>query len=140
LLCVIKALVAWVVLMLVGTNLLGMVVRGLARAPGRQELEAGLHPALSHEVAKFKRANVSVTVFFALLGLLYIYALLRFGNVGVLVAGAMLMLSRLPDLLWEIRTGQKVTRAAAPKGAMYILGTVMMWGALPLLWFALCRG
>ena len=136
-LCIMKAVVGWVVLLLVGTNL-GMVVRGLVPSPGTAELEAGLHPALSHEVAKYKRANVGVTLFFALLAVLYLYLLLRFWNFGVLAAAVMLMLSRLPDLLWEIRTGQKVTRVTAPRGAVPVVATVMMWAALPLLWFALC--
>ncbi len=125
--------------MLIGTNLLGMVVRGLVPAPGMVELEAGLHPALRGEVARDKRANAGITLFFALLVVLYLYLLLRFRNFGVLAAAAMLMLSRLPDLLWEIRTGRKITPRAAPKGAVSILATVMMWAALPLLWFSLCR-
>ena len=138
-LCLIEAAVWWVGLMLIGTNLVGMVVRGLVLAPGMAELEAGLHPALRGEVAKDKRANAGITVFFVLLTVLYLYLLLRFWNFGVLAAAALLMLSRLPDLLWEIRTGQKVTLRAAPKGAMTILATVMMLASFPLLWLALCR-
>lgn len=83
------------------------------------------------------------TLFSVLLGVLYLYLLLRFWNLGVLAVAAMLMLSRLPNLLWEIRTGQKVTMVhfrsgAAPKGAVAIVATVMMWAALPLLWLFLC--
>lgn len=142
LLSLIYAVGAWVALMLIGTNLVGFVVRGLVAAPGMEQLEAGLDPFVRREFAKYKRANVGVTLFFALLGVLYLYLLLRFWNLGVLAAAVMLMLSRLPDLLWEIRTGYKVTMVrlrsgAAPKGAMAIVATVMMWAALPLLWFFL---
>lgn len=143
LLCVIYAVGGWVALMLIGTNLVGVVVRGLVAAPGMEQLEAGLDPFVRREFAKYKRANVGVTLAFALLGVLYLYLLLHFWNLGVLAVAAMLMLSRLPDLLWEIRTGQKVTRVrlrsgSAPKGAVAIVATVMMWAALPLLWFFLC--
>jgi hypothetical protein len=143
LLCLIKTVGGWVALMLIGTNLLGMVVRGLVAAPGMDQLEAEMPQPVRDEVAKAKLANVGITLFSALLGVLYLYLLLRFWNLGVLAIAVMLMLSRLPDLLWEIRTGQKVNlyrlrSGAAPKGAVTILATVMMWAALPLLWFFLC--
>lgn len=136
-LSVLKAVGGWVALALIGTNLVGVVVRGLIDAPGTSP---GTSAWVRDEFAKERLANIGVTLFFALLGVLYLYLLLRFWNLGVLAAAVMLMLSRLPDLLWEIRTGQKVSlyrlrSSAAPKGVVSILATVMMWAALPLLWF-----
>lgn len=140
-LCLFKAVVGWVVLALVGTNLLGLVVRGLVQTPKAREMEdRTTNPVLKKMIARHKRANVGVTVFFAALGLVYLYALLQFWNIGVVGAAVMLMLGRLLDLLWEIRTGQKVKLYRAPKGLRGLLATLLLWGALPVLWFALCRG
>jgi len=138
-LCLLKTLVGWVVLMFVGTNLLGFVVRGLVPSPGMDRLEPEGQPLIQREVAKYRRANVRTTSLFAILALLYFYLLFRFWNVGVVAAAAMLMASRLPDLLFEIRTGQKIDKRNMPSGPLSLFATVLMWVALPLLWWALCR-
>ena|SRR3989338_3559501 len=136
--CVVKAVVGWLVLMLIGTNLVGIVARGLFPIPDMQELEKTAHPIIQTEVARYKRTNLGFTLFFALLGILYFYLLLRFWNLGVLIAAVMLMLARLPDLLWEIRTGRKITRRNAPMGIGGVFSVFMSWAALPVLWLALC--
>ena len=87
-----------------------------------------------------KRANVGVTSLFAFLALVYFYVLLHFWNIGVGAAAAMLMAGRLPDLLFEIRTGEKIGRQNMPTGSRYFLSTALIWAALLILWQALCRG
>ena len=103
-----------------------------------REFEKSPFPPIKEAAVWYKRTNIGMTLFFALLSVLYLWLLLRFWNIGVSVAAAMLMLSRLPDLLWEIRTGKKISRREGPTGAVAIVSTLLMWGALPLLWFALC--
>jgi hypothetical protein len=136
--CLIQAVVGWFVLMLVATNLIGFVVRGLVEQPVTAGADAP--DFLQEEVAKANRMSTGVTLFFALVTVLYLYLLFHFWNVGVIVAAAMLMLSRLPDLLWELRTGRKITSSDAPRGVIAVLSTCLMWGAFPVLWFALCYG
>ena len=143
-LCLIKTAVAWVILMLVSTNFLGMVVRQLVPTREEKKLEENMTgPAVQKIFGKYRTQNkhisLGVAVFFVVLSVIYLYALLRFWNIGVVAAAVMLMLARLPDLLWEIRTGQKVSHKNAPKGFYGFLATVLSWGALPVLWFALCR-
>ena len=41
--------------------------------------------------------------------------------------------------LWESTTGQQVGRSNAPQGAVYILGLLLMFAALPVVWLALCQ-
>ena len=140
-LCLIKAAVGWVILMLIGTNLTGLVVRGVVPPPAAREAKNRIaNPLVQELMARYRRANVGVTIFFAALGLAYLYALLRLWNIGVVAAAVMLILARLPDLLWKIHTGHKVTTQLAPKGPGGILATLLSWGALPVLWLALCRG
>lgn len=139
-LCLLKALVGWFVLMFVGTNLLGFVVRGLVPNPGMERLQREGHPHIQGLVAQSQRTNVGITGLFALLTFLYFYLLFHFWNVGVVAVAVMLMGARLPDLLFEIRTGEKVNKQNIPRGSLNVLTTLLDWVALPLLWWALCRG
>jgi hypothetical protein len=140
LLCFCKAVVGWLLLMIVGMNFLGLVVRGLIRTPEAQDLDARItDPAVRAFMTQHKSSNAGFTLFCAVMGMLYLYALSRFWNIGVAAAAVMAMLARLPDLVWEIRTGRKITPESGPKGIPGLLGHLFMWGALPVLWFALCR-
>ena len=118
----VMALVGWVVLMLVGTNLVGFVVRGLFP----------------------KWANTGANILGAVLGLFFLYLLFHFWNIGVVIAAVMLMAARIPDLLWEIRHvsetdmgNRALVTALLPKGGLNMLTTLMDWAALPVLWWAL---
>ena len=79
-----------------------------------------------------------MTLLFVFLTIFYLYLLLRVWNIGVPIAAAMMMLARVPNLLWEIPMGQKITRSSGPRGAVSILSTLITWSALPVLWLALC--
>jgi len=47
------------------------------------------------------------------------------------------MLARLPDLLWEIKTGVKVTKGNKPEGVGYTLSGLLPFLSLPLIWYSL---
>lgn len=135
-LCAVKAVLGWLVVWFLGINLVGFVVRGLlfsADAP------LGGSPIIVAEYGKLKRNNLIVTIFFIAVTAAYLYMLSRLWNIGVAVAAAMPMLGRLPDLLFEIKTGEKVSRANMPQGVLSNLGLVLDWAALPVMWWALCR-
>jgi hypothetical protein len=83
--------------------------------------------------------NVAMTLLFVVLTVAYFFALYHFWNIGLAVSAGLVMVSRLPDLLWEIRTGKKASKASMPKGTAYIVATVLMWLALPLTWYSLCK-
>jgi len=94
---------------------------------------------LARELQRIRFANaflnlLAVTIIVGYFGLLTYY-----WNFGLSLAAAMTMLARLPDLLWEIRTGQRVTRKNAPQGAQYLFGLVLLYGALPVVWYSLCK-
>lgn len=112
-LTILEAIVGWFILMLIGTNLVGFFSAGLIRK------------------------NIGLSFFVTALGLLYLVLLLKFLNIGVVIAATMLMVSRIPDLLWENRYGQKIDKRNKPKGLQYSLATLIMWAALPVLWWSL---
>jgi hypothetical protein len=135
-LCIVKVAIGWVVLMIVGTTLVNFVVRDLVPSPEMRELETTMPAALAGEMTRYKRANGGVTLFFGALAVLYLYLL--FWNLGVVAAAAMLMVARLPDVLWEIRTGQKVKKGNMPKAVVNYAASILDWAAIPVLWFSLC--
>jgi hypothetical protein len=138
-LCSVKALVLWVLLMFLGTNLLGFVVRGLFSqgAPSvPTDATPGVERLLASEARKFRVFNVVSTVLAAIATAAYLWALNRYcGGTLAVVAGLMIMASRLPDLLREIRTGVADIRSRTPVDYVAIS---LLWLSLPALWFALC--
>lgn len=141
LLCILKAVAAWVILMIVGSNLIGFIVRGLFWTPPQIDLSPD-NPAqeiLSDEVKKIRAGNSIITFISIVIAGAYLFALFYFWNVLLVGAAVLLMVSRLPDLLWEIRTGKKVTSQSRPRGIIYIFATIITWAELPLIWYALCR-
>lgn len=132
-LAAVKALVAWFVLMFIGTNLIGMAVGGLAHPiHGSTSDEA----FLSREIAKGRtRAYVS-SLFFCVLVVVYLVVVWRYLSPGAALAAAMLMLTRIPDVLQEMRTGERITATNMRKNGIDYVTTVLMWLALPVLWFS----
>ena len=84
-LCLLKTAIVWLVMVLVGANLLGLLVRGLYLPPppisSDKWQEAGLRgPGL--------RDNVLAVLFFSTLIVGYFVALWYFWNIGLVGAGA----------------------------------------------------
>lgn len=126
LVAIVKGLIAWLVLMLVGTNLLGFAYGGLASPIHAQHSD---HPGLAQEVTKGRAtAYVGGAVSLAVL-VSVLFALWRF-NPGVAVAAAMLMLARLPDLQQEMQTGERTTAENQRRGGIYTVAAALNWLAL----------
>ena len=140
LLCILKSTVAWAVLALVGTNLIGFVVRGIVWS--RPDVEAPterVSELFRHESRRMGVANGTMAFLSILVTAAYLFALFHFWNIWLAVAASVLMATRLPDLVWELRTGARITRQSAPKGPLYATATVVMWGTWPLIWYSLCK-
>jgi hypothetical protein len=124
----------------VGTNLLGFLVRGFFWSPPANDGPTDrVRNLLANESKRLSRGNFAITLFSGVITLVYLGALYHFWNIVLAVTAVLAMLSRLPDLLWEIRNDQKITRGNSPKGVVYIIATAIMWLCLPLAWFALCK-
>jgi hypothetical protein len=141
LLCILKTVVAWVILMLAGSNLIGFIVRGLLWAPPPIDAppDSPVHEVLSGASKRMSVGNAVITFISSVLAVGYLFTLFHYWNAMLAVAGSLLMAARLPDLLWEIRTGKKGERQSRPKGAIYTFATIIIWAALPIIWYALCR-
>lgn len=138
-LCILESIAAWLILMLIGTNLIGFLVRGLLwNLPPLdgtiEEADAVLQPLR----ARLYFANSTLNVVFAVAILAYLVMLMYFWNLGLAIAGACIMASRVPDLLWEIRNGRKVTSRDNRTIASTVANGVS-WASLVLVWYSLCE-
>lgn len=140
--CIVKAGIGWVVLMIVGRTLLGLIVRKLVSAPAPEmkdpETEL-LHSSRFHSAEIARRARRRWAILFGILTILYLYLLFHFLNIKVVIVACLLMVSRFPDLILEIKTGEKIRRKDAPRSLISILAMLLRWATLPFLWLALCH-
>ena len=132
--CILKSILGYVILMLVGTNLIGIIVRGIVpkyykHSNGELWIEKDLRTS----------KNILLTTVFILITLAYLYALYHYWNILVVVAAVMVMVARLPDLLYEIKTGIKITFRNKPNKFKYAFWNIIGWLALPVLWYAMCK-
>jgi hypothetical protein len=138
-LCILKTAVAWVVLMFLATNLIGFVVRGFfppkLPAEGPTDRVTAL---LQSEARRLNAANLVMTLLGLAALVALLYGLAYYWNVYLSLAAGLLMVARLPDLLWEIKIGQPVTKENAPRGVIYYAATSLIWLAIPLIWYSLC--
>lgn len=131
--CILKAVLGYVLLLFVGTNLIGLMVRSLLEASPKNAGNFVFNSGMS------RPTNIIITLLIGLsASLLFLSALYYFFNTGLVIAATMIMLARLPDLFFEIKTGQKITFKALPKRPIDIVCTIIFWAALPVVWYSLC--
>jgi hypothetical protein len=116
------------VLIYTSINLLGMVVRGFFRDSSLEKMknDEETHEFIKSEINKHNRAGGLTTVIFIILALVVFYVLYTYVNIWCVLAVLLLMFSRTPDLLLEIRTGKKFDRNNKPKGVVYAITDVTM--------------
>ena len=133
------SIVGYFILMFTTTNLTGMVVRGFFRNAKLEELknDDNTHEFIKKEIAKGDMADNVLTIIFIIISILFLYLLYHYLNIWAVVSALLLIFSRIPDLLWEIRTGRKVTKNDRPKGGIYSLTDLEIWVSLPILWWSL---
>lgn len=133
LICVLKSILGYFILMLIGTNLLGIIVRGIVPSYKKDELG---NIQLAEDINS--KAGISITIISSLLLILYIYVLYHYWNIGIAIAGVLLIISRLPDLLYEMKTGEKISLKNMRKRPIDIVCNLLAWISLPLIWYSLC--
>jgi len=136
--------------MWLSTNLLGLFVRGLFPNLKVDKIKTEInnlvetdqrYQPLKKEVERYEKANKLANFLYFLIIIGYLYATYHFFNIGVTAVAILFMIVRLQDLLWEIKTGQRLNRIAAfasiPKNAWYYITSLLSWIALPALYYFL---
>lgn len=97
----------WLALMFISTNLIGMLVRGLVLTSEVKKLIAKGNDTFKKVVSEFYKPNeewrVNIVAF--VLITIYLGILFYFWNIGVVVVAVLLIIARVPDLLWEMKHG-----------------------------------
>jgi hypothetical protein len=130
--------------MLIGTNLLGLFVRSLFPNPEFEKIKVEGHEFIKQEIKKYRHAGKWVNVTAFLLIIVYLYLTFHFWNIGVTAVAAAIMIGRLPDLLWEIKSGfllRKITfgqaRSILPNNILTFIANFLVWASLPALYYFL---
>lgn len=124
----------WLALVLVSINLVGMLVRGLVSNPEIDRMATEGHDFVKKLAKEHQEAEKKVNFVALILIIVYLAALFYFWNIGVVIAALMIMLARIPDLLWEMKHGRAKIKDMP---AIYMLTFLIMLAALPVLWYAL---
>ena len=125
---IIAAIIGYFVLLVVGVNLIGIVIDGFVQPDSRS-------PGAPENISDSK--SVGVTLIFCIITLAYLFALYNFWNIGIVASALLLMISRIPDLVFESKTGQKINSRLTKKGPVETFCFVVGWLALPILWYSL---
>ena len=136
---IIKAIVAWLIMELIGINLLGYVVRGLLWSPTSMEEEVAkiVFKDMPNREPMTPTFNFVITLVAFVFTVAFFFAQYNFWNICVVAAAGVIMLYRLPDLLWEIKHGVKVTKNTGPKiGCLCAMEFLL---SIPLIWYSLCK-
>jgi len=128
----IKAVLTYFILIIIGTNLIGFIVRQILK-PGLTDDLKQLKVEVRHDL---KAIDVVISIVFMIISIAYLIALYYYFNIGILISGAILMFSRLPDLLFEIKMGQKINFKNMPKTPFDNFINILSWLVLPLLWYS----
>jgi len=93
--------------MLISTNFIGMLIRGLMLTSGVRKLIVKGGDAFQKVVTEFYEPNEErrVNIIASVLIVIYLVALFYFWNIGVVIVAILLMVTRIPDLLWEMKHG-----------------------------------
>jgi hypothetical protein len=126
------SIVAWFALMFLSTNLVGILLRGLISqllAADKDGQEGAMDA---------KRESNGRGIFLTAIGIsLSLTAISYFGNFALAIAALMLMISRLPDLFWEVRKGRQLEMEDMSRTPFPILSSLLSWAALPVVWYSL---
>jgi hypothetical protein len=137
---ILTTIIVYLVLMYLSINLLGLLVRGLFANPEGDKLKAETkHDFIKNEIKKIESADKKINLIAIFLIVGYLCVTFYLWNIGVTAVAMILMLARLPTLVWEIKTGQEHNRVGSalsmPKKNLNYLTTFLTLVSLPALYY-----
>lgn len=124
----------WLVLLWASINLVGLFVRGIFSNPDIDKMAiegTDFVKELARNSQKGERRASLVALVFIVGFLIVLY---YFWNIWVVIIALIIMMARIPDLLWEIKHGRAKVKQMP---AVYHLTTLVTIVTLPLLWYVL---
>lgn len=127
------SLVSWLAIMIISSTLTGLLIGGFVANREMDEI-ASSHEILAQEIQKDQRMRKIIGT---ILTVAFLSSLYYFWNVGLVVAALMLILSRAPDLIWEIKSGQKLESGNMSKPKFSVLSALLSWASLLVVWYSI---
>lgn len=120
-LCIAYSIISYIILIILSSTILGMIVRGINKP-------------------SFLRTTMDyvLSIIFLIVAMVYLYALYFFWNIGLFAAGLILIAVRVPDLRYEMKTGEKSNTKNMRKRPIDIIFSIIGWLVLILVWYSLC--
>jgi len=134
---ILMSIIFYIVLLYLSVNLLGLLARGLFVNPELERLKSEGRDFIKHEIEKHQRAEKWVNIFALILLIVFLYVLFHFWNIGVMAAAIIIMIGRLPDLVWDIKHGKKIIGSSTPKNVLSYIGIFIILIAFPVLYYSL---
>lgn len=136
---ILLTIVFYFILLYISVNLLGLFVRGLFPKAelDRVKKEAPIFIKISGNDQEYLREQRRTTIIALLLNIAFFYLLFSFWNFGVVLASILIMMGRLPDLLWDIKHGKKTDPKLMDKNVSYYISTLLSLLAIPVLYYSL---
>ena len=133
------SIVLCIVFMILSVNLLGLFVRGLfpQQELNRIKKEAPEFITIASSDKEYIYQQKRTTIIALALNIIFLYLLFRIWNIGIVFAVIIIMLGRLPDLLWDIKHGKKTDPKLMKKNALYYVSAFLPWLAIPIIYFSL---
>lgn len=129
------SLASWLAIMFISTNLIGLLLR-VGETNSEMHEIASSNEFLSEEIRKSQRSGAIIAI---ILVVAFLSALYYFWNLGLVIAGVMLMLSRAPDAIWEMKNGRALGADDMRKPKFFMLSTLLAWASLAVVWYSLYR-
>jgi hypothetical protein len=127
--------VSWLAIMFVSTNLIGIWVGGITPNAKLQDI-AGSDQILRNEIKKSQRMQFVIAT---VLLLSFLTILFYFWNLGLVIAALMLMASRIPDVIWEMKSSRSLEIEDMKKPKLWLLTTLLSWASIPVVWYSIAR-
>ena len=134
------SIIGYLPFLYITTNLTGMVVRGFFCQDTDFEdfLKKGKpRPYTKMKISMGSRVDKFTTILFSIITILFFFLLYHYLNIWAIIAALLLIFSRIPDLIWEIRNGRKVTMNDGPRGGLHSVTGIAVPMALLIFWWSL---
>ena len=119
--CILKALIGWLILLVV-SGAMGVFLRQalfFLRATSK-------YPAIAAIDRDFKRGNIANSIFCFVVSAAYLWAVAHFGNITLAITAFLIM-------------AVVVEHYAQTPRWVHLIGTAILWGSVILVWYALCK-
>ncbi|WP_278035684.1 hypothetical protein [Flavobacterium nitratireducens] len=130
---ILKTVIALIILTFVGINLLSFIFRSLNII---MSLPASKSSGVNKMIKQSLYSEIVFFIFSIILTVGYFYAINHFYNILLVIAAALIMISRLPDLLIEIKTGEKTTKKNMKQRPIDIIFNILFFVAIPIIWYS----